>query len=73
MFEIQNYDVLQSLMIIFLSNSADHDEIHHNAAFHLGLHCLPKYPFRGFPFTESLRSYKAFIRHYFKKRMLLIL
>ena len=23
----------------------------HNAAFHLGLHCLPKYPFRGFHYT----------------------
>ena len=21
----------------------------HYAAFHLGLHCLPKYPFKGFP------------------------
>ena len=28
-----------------LANSADPDEMQHNAAFHLGLHFLPKYPF----------------------------
>ena len=31
------------------TNSADPDEMQHSAAFHLGLHCLPKYPFRDFP------------------------
>ena len=31
-----------------LANSADPDEMQHSAAFHLGLHCLPKDPFRGF-------------------------
>ena len=25
----------------------------HNAAFHLGLHCLQKYSFRGFPYTKG--------------------
>ena len=30
-----------------LANRPDTDEIPHNAAFHLGLHCPPKYPFRG--------------------------
>ena len=29
-----------------LKNSGDLDEMPHNAAFHLGLHCLPKYAFR---------------------------
>ena len=29
------------------------DEVLHYGAFHLGLHCLPKYPFRG------LRSIKG--------------
>ena len=24
----------------------------HYAAFHLGLHCMPKYPFSGFQYTE---------------------
>ena len=31
-----------------LANSADPDEMPHYAAFHLCLHCLPKYMFRGF-------------------------
>ena len=30
-------------------NSADPDEMPHFVAFHLSLHCLPKYSFRGFP------------------------
>ena len=38
-----------SLKIDFVTaNSADLDEMPLHAAFHLGLHCLPKYPFRGF-------------------------
>ena len=38
-----------SLKINFvLENSADPDEMPHYAAFHLGLHCLPKYLLRGF-------------------------
>ena len=31
------------------TNSIDPDEMLHYAAFHLGLHCLQKYLFRGFP------------------------
>ena len=38
-----------SLIINFVSeNSEDPYEMPHNVAFHLGLHCLTKYPFRGF-------------------------
>ena len=38
-----------SLKSHFVSaNSADPDEMAHYVAFHLGLQCLPKYPFRGF-------------------------
>ena len=34
-----------SLKIDFvLANSADPDKMLHYVAFHLGLHCLPKYP-----------------------------
>ena len=33
------------------TNSVDHDEMQHNAAFHLSLHFLQKYSFRGFPNT----------------------
>ena len=36
-----------------LANSADPDEMQHNAAFHQGLHCLPKYPFKVFPYTKG--------------------
>ena len=31
-----------------LANSADPDEMPLYAAFHLGRHCLPTYPFRSF-------------------------
>ena len=31
-----------------LANHADPDEMPHYVALHLGLHCLPKYPTRGF-------------------------
>ena len=41
-------DVFLSLKIVFiLANSADPDEMPHYAAFHLGLHCLPKYLYTG--------------------------
>ena len=36
-----------------LANSADPDEKQHYAAFHLGLHCLPNYRFRGFWSTKD--------------------
>ena len=41
-------------VVLILANSADPDEMQHIAAFHLGLHCFPKYLFRGFP------AYKGF-------------
>ena len=34
-------------IVLILANSADPDEMLPNAAFHLGLHCLPKYLFTG--------------------------
>ena len=37
------YDVFLTLIVLILANSADPDEMQHNAAFHQGLHCLPKY------------------------------
>ena len=38
------YHVFLTLKVILSlkSNSADPDEMQHNAAFHLCLHCLPK-------------------------------
>ena len=54
---IEGSKAIISKKIIFLSvkinsvltNSADPDEMQHCVAFHLGLHCLPMYPFWGFP------------------------
>ena len=37
-----------SAPVLILVNSADPDEMQHYAAFHLGLHYLPKIPFSGF-------------------------
>ena len=43
-----------SLNIVFtIANSVDPDEMLHDAAFHLGLPCLQKYPFRGFQYTKG--------------------
>ena len=35
-------------VVLILTNSVDPDEIPHHVAYHLALHCLTKYPFRGF-------------------------
>ena len=41
--------VFLSLKIDFiLANSTYPDKMLQYVAFHLGIHCLPKYPFRGF-------------------------
>ena len=41
--------ILLSMKIDFaLASSADPNKIPHNAAFHLGLPCFSKYPYRGF-------------------------
>ena len=51
---VLNYDLFLSLkLVLTLANSADPDEMQHTAAFHLGLHCLSKYPFRGFQHTRD--------------------
>ena len=41
------------------TDSADPDEMQHYAAFHLGLHCLQKYSFRGSPNTKKLKIKKT--------------
>ena len=42
---IPNNSLFLSLKFTFiLANSEDPDEMPHYAAFHLGLHCFPKYP-----------------------------
>ena len=52
--EFLNHDVFLSLKVVFImANNADPDEMQLHAAFHQGLHCLPKYPFRGFQYTKG--------------------
>ena len=41
------YCIIFSVDCIVLSNSVDSNETWHFAAFHLGFHCLSKYPLRG--------------------------
>ena len=49
MLKFQENIVFLSLKIDFvLANSANPDEMPPYSALHLGLHCFPKYPFRGF-------------------------
>ena len=43
-------------VVLILANNVDPDEMQHYAAFHLGLHCLRKYPFRGRPVHEGLNE-----------------
>ena len=57
---IEGSQVIISLKIDFvLANSEDPDEMPHYAAIHLGLHCLPKYPFRGFWYTQRVKNQKV--------------
>ena len=55
-YNLQNYCFLLSEDLFYLY-SVDHGEIQHYAAFHLGLHCLQKYLFRGSPNTKALTNY----------------
>ena len=36
-----------------LTNGAATDEIPRHVAFHLGIHCLPKYSLRGLQYTKD--------------------
>ena len=49
-----NFNIYLSLKVFFIfANSADPDEMQHHAAFHLSLHCLPEYPFKGYQYTRG--------------------
>ena len=43
---------------LLLTNSEDSDQTPHYAASDLGMHCLPVYPFKGFPNNNGLGKYK---------------
>ena len=47
--EFPNYDVFLSLKIVLTSAKSEDP----SAAFHLGLHSLPKYQFKGFQYTKG--------------------
>ena len=49
----KNIVFLSLKMEFALGNGVDPDEMMHNAAFHLGLHCLPKYLLRGILSTKG--------------------
>ena len=38
---------LSMRVVLILANSVDTDEMQHYAAFHLGLHCLPKFQYKA--------------------------
>ena len=44
---------LSQKIVFDFANRVDPDEIVHNVVFHLDLHCLPKYLFRGHHFTKG--------------------
>ena len=48
-------------MDFILANSVDPDEMLHKVAFHLGLHCLPKYLFSGIQIEKGLFQVLAII------------
>ena len=55
-----NHDVFLTMKAVStLANSANPNEMQHYVSFHLGLHCLPKYPFRGFQKNKGLRYEEA--------------
>ena len=48
----------EALSCVFEQNSLS---IMRNAAFRLGLYCLPKYPFRGFQYTRGKTPLQNFV------------
>ena len=64
-FEFPNYDASLSLSIGFtLKNSLDPDETQHYTAFHLSIHCLPRYMIRGFIYTKGSNNAYSFFNAY---------
>ena len=51
---------LSPKVVSILANRADPDEMQHYAAFHPVLHCLPKYPIRGFQYIQRVTEDSTF-------------
>ena len=49
------FSFLSLNMDFVIAKSADHDEMAHHVAFHLGLPCSIKYPIRGFWYTKGIQ------------------
>ena len=55
-YKLKNKIAFLCLMIVYTcSNSVDPNEMQHHAAFHLGLHCLPKYPYLGVSWIQRVK------------------
>ena len=50
---LNNYVLQPREIVFFLANSEGPDEMPRFVAFHLGLHCLSKFSFRGFQNTKG--------------------
>ena len=44
------------------TNSAHPSEMQQYAAFHLGIQCLPLYPFRGFQYTKGIFLFRSMMQ-----------
>ena len=56
----------------YLKNSVDHDEMLHIAAFHLGLHYLPKYNFSSIHNTKvNFNTHEIYRGSYIRACLLL--
>ena len=50
---LKKYYIFLSRYLFTFTNRVDPDEMQHYTAFHLGLHWLQKYSFRGFANTKG--------------------
>ena len=48
------------------ANSVDPDKMQFLVAFHVGLHCLPKYPFKGVSSIQRVNREKNYINELWK-------
>ena len=53
-YDLKKYIIFCLKIFFTFINSVDPDEMQHDAAFHLGLHCLQQYSFRGFSEYKGL-------------------